>query len=396
MRFKVALLILLMGTPGLVHAQSFGDLMGQAVRAKNAGNYEKCLEHLEQAFPLATDEDAPTILNNIGRIQELLGQYADAFATYSKVMNDSRTPADMKNVNAARLIAIQGKLNSAWLMGSLEPQSAQFWLAGEPLTLDSDAEAEVEFVKGEGPLEGFDAEQKLASLRFLNLPLGLRSSVHEDLEAGAENGGHLSLADVSRTGAELSINGYTLKSDLASVNKVRLATGHYVLNFSNTTDTTKGLSFDLAAGDEVRLSDLLANHRQEMEAAASAAVAQRQSRSSGSVLPWILVGSGLALGGGGGYFMWKAAEERAKITGEADENNHVATLTRPQADEIKADADTYQMTGNVLVGVGVATVLSGVGYWLFFSGEDAPSTGAQTSFWFIPGATTEVGIGVRF
>ena len=166
---------------GFANAEDLNGMLGQAKQAMKAEEYQKCLALLEKALPLADDKLAPTILNNIGRVQELSGRYADAFQTYSKVMNDSRTPADMKNINAARMISIQSKLKSAWLVGGLDPQGAQFWLQGALVTMGESSDNEVELVGGNGALEGFDSQNGLTSLRFLTLPLGQRSSVNETM-----------------------------------------------------------------------------------------------------------------------------------------------------------------------------------------------------------------------
>ena len=394
MRFKVALLILLMGTPVIAHAQSFGDLMGQAVKAKNAGNFEQCLEYLEQALPLGSDEDAPAILNNIGRIQELLGRYSAAFQTYSKVMNDSRTPADMKNINAARMISIQGKLKSAWLVGALEPQSAQFWLQGASVTLGEPSGNEVELVGGQGVLEGFDSQNSLTSLRFLTLPIGQRSSVNETLSTQGERDGVLSLIKTSRAGAELSIDGYALRSDLEAVHKIRLLEGTYTLDFRNADQKVTTLNLELAAGSETSLEVLLEAHKQEREAKAAALLARQESTDTGSILPWILTGSGVLLAGAGGFYLWKADDERSEITSAADEFGVIVGLTEAEAIEINEQADTYELAGTVLLGWGAAMIVGGVVTWLLneSTDDDAPST----TFWITPGSSPEVGVGVRF
>lgn len=91
------------GAPG-VDAQRLSD---QAVEAYGAGRYEETIRLFKQAYSLRAE---PTILYNIARAQEKLGQGADALESYRRYLVSEGTDAKLRQKAEARVAALSTKL----------------------------------------------------------------------------------------------------------------------------------------------------------------------------------------------------------------------------------------------------------------------------------------------
>lgn len=84
------------------------------------------------------------------------------------------------------------------------------------------------------------------------------------------------------------------------------------------------------------------------------------------VLPWVLVGAGVASAGVGTYFGVASSGARSQIANAAvDPNNGLVTgISRAQALELQQKAQTDAVLANTLIGVGAGLVVGGVVAWL--------------------------------
>jgi hypothetical protein len=84
------------------------------------------------------------------------------------------------------------------------------------------------------------------------------------------------------------------------------------------------------------------------------------------VLPWVLVGAGVASAGAGTYFGIASSGARSQIANAAvDPNNGLVTgISRAQALELQQKAQTDAALANTLFGVGAGLVVGGVVAWL--------------------------------
>lgn len=88
------------------------------------------------------------------------------------------------------------------------------------------------------------------------------------------------------------------------------------------------------------------------------------------VLPWVLVGAGVASAGVGTYFGVASSGARSQIANAATDpnNGYVTGITRSQALELQQKAQTDAIVANTLIGVGAGLVVGGVVAW--FLGEN--------------------------
>lgn len=82
------------------------------------------------------------------------------------------------------------------------------------------------------------------------------------------------------------------------------------------------------------------------------------------ILPWALVGGGVAAGAVGAIFGVKAQGERAKVTGApVDTNGVVTTMTRAQALKLDAAARSDSAIANSLMAAGIGLAVTGGVVW---------------------------------
>ena len=75
-------------------ARPIGEIMADAVKARDAGDLDRTVEFLREAYAV---KPAPEILNNMGKILEQLGRYREAVDAYQKVADDPKADAQLRS-----------------------------------------------------------------------------------------------------------------------------------------------------------------------------------------------------------------------------------------------------------------------------------------------------------
>ena len=88
-------LAFLVGYSPPAQARSMEQIMAEATRARDAGELDRVVKLLLEAYEV---NPAPALLNNLGRIYEQLGRYGDAYAAYKKVFGIHPEPRRECNV----------------------------------------------------------------------------------------------------------------------------------------------------------------------------------------------------------------------------------------------------------------------------------------------------------
>src|SRR5437763_15545036 len=92
---------LLAGAVPLAVAEDFDSLLNRAGDARKNGDLDRALLLLERARAI---KSIPELDNNIGRILQDLGRFADASAAYRRVTASPRSREELRTLDAKRMI----------------------------------------------------------------------------------------------------------------------------------------------------------------------------------------------------------------------------------------------------------------------------------------------------
>lgn len=122
-RLTVALLALaLMPSPGASAAggvDRFEALYSESQRAFEARDHDRALELLRAAWDVRPE---PTLLFNMGIVQEEAGRFGDAIASYRRYLEVARDEAGREEAEA-RIAAARGKALAAWDQAAIRPEA---------------------------------------------------------------------------------------------------------------------------------------------------------------------------------------------------------------------------------------------------------------------------------
>ena len=154
----------------------FNELTKTAQAARENGDLRVALKALRDAYAI---KPLPVLLNNIGKLHELLGEYDLATECYTKVTNDPEAPTDLRVLDQARLAALESKLSRAWV----KVTAASRWtdVRVDHVFCPVNGGSEVAVDPGERTIELFDRERREVRLLSITLKAGRRTNL--DLNA---------------------------------------------------------------------------------------------------------------------------------------------------------------------------------------------------------------------
>lgn len=342
---------------GQASAKSVRQLVEAAAAARAAGDLEGCVNLLQQAYD---KEPQPELLNNMGRVLEDLGRYADAHDAYRKVADDPRAPSDLRSLDAARMAALRPKLGRAWLTADLKPPAAWIRTSGGRLSAGSDGEFGVP--AGNQLIEVISPDGTLVYLVALDLKAGRRTELQVNLTKPP--------ADYATLDVRALPSGRSLVVDGHVVADARGLRPHHVWLPAGSHRLTVGSSdarVTLAPGQSAMLADLV-------DLSGGSVEKPRTSDGPGAA-PWIVVASGGALVLAGGITLYHAETLRQEIDDlPRDERGVIIGMTQVEVDDQLDQADTETLVGAILMGVGGVAAISGIVWGVAGSaGSDEPS-----------------------
>ena len=240
---------LFLGAQPVALAQANRDaLIESAAKARKSGDLEQALTLLEKANALAA---APELINNIAKVLEELGRYAEAAAQYKLVADDPNADGDLRALDASRYAALQSKVHRAWLWVDVAPE-AKLAVDGRAV---SQANAEVGLTPGAHRLELRMPGSKTLLIRTVDLPKGRR--VRFDATLGSKRAGVIvSLEGVSDEVTGFELAGIALAEGREAYVELDLPPGDHTLFLVGGPARTVQIRGD--SGANVRLSELIA------------------------------------------------------------------------------------------------------------------------------------------
>jgi hypothetical protein len=355
-RLWILVLLLMSGSHGFAAStqqQTFDDLIKAATVARDAKQYSRTLNLLKKAYDL---KPLPTLLNNMGRIYELLGRYREAMKAYDKVANDPNADVNLRAIDAARSSKLQGKLGKAYLRISDVQKGARVFINGDK-AIHIDTEMVVKPGKTVIIMRAVGA--KASVLTTVLCPIDRRTDVTFAQLIGPGTRGSLLLPP--KPFAQLSIDGMVIPAMMIRPNRILLPAGRHLLEIvvdkkaplRFTVVVESGVSHDIR--DHVRGS-LLARKNIGMKT---------PNKGKNSVGPYITVATGGLMAAVGGVFLFLADVDRVRVDAAATDANGVVTgLTLSEARELESRANTRSTIGGTMVGIGGSAVISGVVWFL--------------------------------
>ncbi|MEC9073474.1 MAG: tetratricopeptide repeat protein, partial [Myxococcota bacterium] len=152
-------------------AATFQSLMTKAVQARDAGDLGRAATLLGEAYRI---RPAPELLNNMGKLYEGQGRYADAVEVYTKVIASEDASAMLKTLDQTRIDLLSRKLGKAWIRTKGLPDGASVYVDGSPLEVDEEFD-EMGADPGPRVLEWIAADGTTGAVHFLTLVAGKRT-----------------------------------------------------------------------------------------------------------------------------------------------------------------------------------------------------------------------------
>ena len=350
-------------------ARPMDTIIAEAVQAREAGDLERVVVLLKEALAV---RPAPEILNNLGRIYEELGQYADAYAAYRQVVDDAGAPGQLRSLDAGRMAALRPKVAKAWLAVSVVPDGARVHVDGRRPTRD--AEGEIGLDAGPHLVQVTAPDGKTARAVLGEWPAGRRTTLRLDAQTVYPGDGELRL-DAAAASHALSIDGLAVGGDLDGLSGLRLPAGTYGLSGHHADGRRWSASVTVAAGEVVRLADQVpgAGAPSSMATGGSAGGdSAQQLAATGSVEDgspigaYAALGLGVSLAGVGGWLLSSASSNRADLEarlGQQDGEGHVVGVDESEAEKINADANQQEQWGTIALAAGLTAIAGGLTWW---------------------------------
>ena len=383
--------------------------MADAVQARDRGDLERTVNLLREAYAV---QPAPEILNNMGRVYEMMGRYRDAVASYKRVVNDEEAAPSLRGLDAGRMAALQPKLALAWIRPALSPEGTRLLVDGRAPDVDPES-GEFPVAKGEHVFEVRSANGRTVRLVVESFPLGRASPLAVDLGGVAED---LAVVTVDKTEPAVSglvLNDYELRADPGHLGLLLVSPGPYALRFVLADQTRKQAVLTFEAGTTRTLSELVAG-AQLVQVATPASIRESETSTatalrvtagpppgddSSMMLPLMTAGAGLLGVGVGAGLMILANSDQADIQDAATPEDGAPLsigITEAEAYDQREDAESRSTLGKIVLGVGGAVALGGVVWWLMGDSDDTSrDTGAAPEATLYWGGET-VGILGRF
>lgn len=355
--------IMMYAGPALAQdAGKFAEVKANARAAFADGKFDEAALLFREAFDL---EPVGSLLYNIGLCYEKTNNIPSAIVFYERFV--TAMPGSPQRA------AVQGKIGE--LKRSLEGQY-------ETVAVESVPPGAVVFVddKGKGAMGATPLDFKLLPGTYtIIVELKGYEPYKQRLDLRKGQGGNVSARMVSsdRVGAVrlfISEGGAQVKVDGRMVGNaplpepVRLAAGKHQIEVIKPGFGVFTQLVDVQSGGEQRITVDLSEETGggDIVAASSGGGGSTDSGGGGDgkktkILPWVVVGVGVAAIGGGVVTGLSASSLHDQLTAKREKGEPIAS----------ADVDTGNsmvLLTNVLFGVGSAAVIGGVAWWLFDGG----------------------------
>jgi hypothetical protein len=212
----LGVLVLAVSAPAPAQERPFERILREAAMAREAGDTERTLALLQEAYAL---QPLPEILNNLARTWEEAGDYRQAFEAYRKVTDDAKADANLRALDAARMTMVQAKLGKAWVVLDLKPAGIEAAWDGE--ALPPKPAGEFAATPGRHVLEARVLGTREVILRVIDCPADRRIRVTETLDRPGASDGWIVVRSLPE-GERLRIEGYALAS---TPDTIRVAAG---------------------------------------------------------------------------------------------------------------------------------------------------------------------------
>ncbi len=329
-------------------------LMAEAERARARGELDASLELVRRAHAL---DPSPALLHNIAVLCESLGRYAEAAQAFRGVVDDARTPAEVRARDLERLDALEPKRAYAWLVVSSAGPRAVVYLDRELIAVGE----EVRIPPGRHLLEIERTRSEALRVELLDLPAGRRTTVAIAPGGAPTTHAVVTLGHVAPPVSALEVDGARLRG-VPPHDRLELPAGARRIRYLPYGETWEEVGLELSPGDARALG--------EAPGSVGTAVLTMPTPALGAepVARWpqvVMAGGAVAALASGVVLSVSAASDRAEVEEAArDPSGVVVGLTYARAGELEAGADTKATAGAIALGVGAAAALAALVWWL--------------------------------
>ena len=341
-------------------ADEYDRLVEQAQAARQEGNFLEAAALLERAHAL---KPIPVLLNNIGKMYEVAGVYRKAYNAYKRVADDPNADSALRNLDSQRMANLQPKLSQGHFVIKTSETIKNLWLGGERVDRST---FNIEQRRPPGSHKIEIQMPKQTVFGTINLKTARRTTLNLDDIVGKAHG---QIVGLSVAGLKsISIDGYTVRTDLKLIETINLAPEVYDV----------GLSFtDGSRYESVR--KVAKGKRLDLNAYASNFARTEEGFQVGGATPkhlWIkstAVALGVGLTTAGGFMSVNAREDADRVF-----SNSEITMFDAQSRWNEARSDGER--GVMLMSVGLTAITGGV-LWLLL---DERSSGGSSAWEFGP------------
>lgn len=325
----------------------FRVLLDQAAADRSAGRLDDALSKLERAYRL---KPSPAVLNNLGLLLQELGRYREAADAYRGVLDDPAAPENLRQLDRERLVTVEPLLSSGWLVLGPEHQGDEVRACGRRLEPGQENPIPPGVCLVEARRTGFVwlGSWAVAAGRRQELRIELSPPVEGQRQGGVQ-------VSLDRVEA-LVVDGLVIPRPAASGSLwLLLSPGTHQLSFG----PGRFERIEIRAGE---VSPLELRPPPELTSTPLPPPAPVSTSPSevGSPLPWVLAGTGVALGIGSAVTFSIASDRHSAVFTDArDESGVITGVTQAEAYERESSArDLDRVALSLALGAGVALVAS--------------------------------------
>jgi hypothetical protein len=370
-------------SPAALAGRTAESVMNEAVKAREAGDLERVVALLREAYQL---HPAPAILNNLGKILEQMGRYREAVDAYQRVADDPKADAQLRTLDTSRIAALRPKMNKAWVLPQVDPPDALIYMDGAFVDLPPGVEFPASHRRHVILVVHPDGEQ--AVVRVLKFPVERRTVFTLQMGTPHPTDGVLEIPAEAGL-RSLSLDGRALGPVVRKLRSVRLPAGTYELEVTDQGGASGTTSLTIEAGSTTRLADILASAGSgdgaksgrprgfpKVDAGLSAGSERSTLR---IVLPWAGVAAGLGTAILGGVLYGQALDaetdlETALSQGDGKywtldgEAASFSVISYDEAADREAQIGSDKTMATVVMGVGAVLTLGSLA-WQLLSGD---------------------------
>lgn len=323
----------------------FRTLLDQAAADRSAGRLDDALIKLERAYRL---KPSPALLNNLGLLLQELGRYREAADAYRGVLDDPASPENLRQLDRERLLAVEPLLSSGWLVLAPEHHSDEVRACGRRLSPGQENAIPPGVCLVEARRAGF------VWLGSWAVAAGRRQALRVELSPPMEGQPHGGVQVSLDRIEDLVVDGLVIPSPGASGSLwLLLSPGTHQLSFG----AGRFERIEIRAGE---VSTLELRPPPELTPTPVGPSVLATPAEVSSPWPWVLAGTGVALGIGSAITFTVASDRHSAVFTDArDEAGVVTSVTQAEAYERESSArDLDRVALSLAVGAGVALVAS--------------------------------------